>query len=453
MPNIYEPSPEDITRYGGTGQHRQLEIIMDLLSRHSRFRDPRYLMDDPNISDLVRIAIFFGEDETVISLLQEELSGDALDALLVERPFRRPDPELIRGEYLLGYDQATGAPAGIDPNEVHFLACAATGKGKSSLFRNLIIQHIDAGERVLVFDFENEYRHLLNDDRINYLGLDDGGLKWNPLEPPPGMKPSLYRQMFCAPFSDALGVLVASKGSLNHVIKDLYTLYGVDDGSGVYPSMLDLEQELARRMASVRPNSRQYNYYEVDHNRVQGFNDVFGDMVDCSSGMPLHILTQGNLVIEMHGYDFEFQSLLVNLMVIWICCYRIANGLRNRPEHNLALFVDEAQRIFDVSLERRPYQSSTATISHLVATVRKYNLKFFVAAQIPSLLSRSISANAFTKLQMPLGHGEDIMSMSASQFLDEDQTRYARLLGTGEAIVKFSDRWLEPFVISIPYEL
>ncbi|MFC1716285.1 ATP-binding protein [Candidatus Poribacteria bacterium] len=449
MQNIGEPSLEDIIRHGGNGQQRQGESMLDMFANHNRSRQSRSLMDNPNMASLVVSAMVFGEDESTNGLIREGINRQWLSDTFGEWSFRRPDAARIRGEYLLGFCQETDAPVGINPDEVHFLVCAASGKGKTSLFKNLIRQHIDAGERILAFDFENEYRHVLNDSRINYLGLDD--LKFNPLEVPPGMKPSRYRQMFCAVLSDVLGLLVGSKSYLNNTIKRLYQIYGVNDGGNTYPSLFELADLLVERMSNTKSNTREYSYLETCLNRIQGFIDAFEDVVDCSSGMPFHVLTESNLVVELHGADFEYQSLMVNLMLVWLCCYRISNGLRNNPEHNLAVFIDEAQRLFDIQQERRPYQG-VPTISHLVATVRKYNLKLFVAAQQPSLLASSIAANAFAKLQMPLGHGNDIMSMSTSQFLDEDQTRYARLLGTGEAIVKLSDRWTEPFVIRIPYE-
>jgi hypothetical protein len=132
-------------------------------------------------------------------------------------------------------------------------------------------------------------------------------------------------------------------------------------------------------------------------------------------------------------------------------CHRIANGLRNNPQHDLAVFVDEAQRLFDAQLERRMYQGCPE-ISHIVCTVRKYNLKLFVAAQQPSLLASSIKANSFAKIQLALGDGKDIMDMGSSMFLTPEQTYYSRVLDVGQAIVKYAARWNEPFVIEIPYE-
>lgn len=407
-------------------------------------------MEREEVLRLVMNGLLLGENEYENELLQQATLPDVISSELVEWPFPLlPDTDILNGPINLGFCEENGAPVGIYPEDVHFLACAASGKGKTTLFKNLIRQHIDAGDSILGFDLENEYREVLNESRINFLGFDE--LKWNPLEVPPGMKPSRYRQMFCAVFSDVLGLLIASKSKLNNAIKRLYEVYGVDEGSETYPSLYDLADLISAWMGKTKSNTRDYTYLEVCYNRIQGFIDAFEDVINCSSGMPLHILTQGSLILELHGVDFEYGSLLINLMIVWLCCYRIENGLRNRTDNRLAVFLDEAQRIYDAQLERRTYQG-LPTISYITATVRKYGMKLFVAAQQPSLLASSIAANSFTKIQMPLGHGRDIMDMGSAMFLTPEQIYFSRTLETGQAICKFNGRYPEPFVIRIPYE-
>ena len=139
-------------------------------------------------------------------------------------------------------------------------------------------------------------------------------------------------------------------------------------------------------------------------------------------------------------------------MLAWLCRHRIANGLRNNPEFDLAVFLDEAQRLYDRQMERRIYQGIPA-ISHLTATVRKYNLKLFVAVQQPSLLASSMTANTFCKILMRLGDSKDNFDLGSSMFLLPEQIYYSRLLETGQAIVKLAGRWHEPFVIGVPYDV
>jgi len=416
----------------------------------SGFSQSTSLLQQGNLPWLALNNIIFGENESLNELiLQEMLPGIICDSLGVEYPFLTPPAEDIWGPLIIGYCLETGAPVGIFPHEVHFVAVGASGMGKSVLFHNLIKQHIDFGTPVLIFDYENEYAELLNDSRINVLGIDD--FKFNPLAVPPGMDPILYRQIFCSIFADQCGLLIASKSFLLNAIDKLYTLYGVYDGSNIFPSMYDLADFLRGILKQTKSNTRNYTYGEVVLNRVFGFTLSIPKVLDCSIGTLLHVLAEGNTILSLHGIDFEYGSLLTTSILSWLCCYRIANGLRNNPENDLSVFVDEAQRLFDAQLERRPYQG-IPTISDLVAKIRKYNLKLFVAAQQPTLLASSIFANAFLKLSLALGDGRDIMTMGSSMFLTPEQTYFSRRLEVGQAIIKMSGRWPEPFVIQIPYD-
>jgi hypothetical protein len=410
--------------------------------------NPRTLWNNENAGNLMLNNLMFGEDENVNELIQQATMTETLCSELVEYPFEMP-PEDIYGPINLGYAEINGNPAGIFQREVHTLIVGGTNMGKSTLNKHIMRQYINAGTRILVIDFENEYPLLLNDNRINVLGISD--FKWNPLEVPPGDDPILYRQMLCSVFSDQLGLLIASKSFLLKAVDALYRLYGVYEGSGRFPSMYELADFLRQMLKREKSNTRTYTYGEVCLNRVEGFILALPKVLDCSTGMPLHILTRGHTIFQLHGIDFEYQSVLVNLMLSWLCCHRIANGMRNNPEHDLAVFIDEAQRLFDSSLERRQYQG-IPTISHLIATVRKYNLKMCVSAQQPTLLASSIKANSFCKVMLPLGDGGDNMDMGSSMFLTPDQTYYSRKLEVGRAIVKYSGRWTEPFLIQIPNE-
>ena len=415
---------------------------------NNQARSPLYSSLDEESTLLMLNNLAFGEEECVNELILQQMLPEVICEQLVDYPFIQPPDEDIFGAINLGYCEDTGAPAGIFSNEVHTLITGASSSGKSTLFKNIIRQHLGRIP-VLIFDFENEYPELLKDDSIIVLGIDD--LKWNPLQPPPGMDPILYSQMFCSIFADQCGLLIASKSFLLKAIDHLYTLSGVYEGKNTFPSFYELREYLERACQKFRGNSRFMQYAEVCLNRTEGFIRALPKVLDCSVGMPLNLLTRGNTVLLLHGVDFEYSALMVTLILSWLCCHRIANGLRNNPEHNLAVFVDEAQRLFDAQLERRLHQG-IPTISQLAAQVRKYNLKLFVAAQQPTMVASSIKANSFCKVMLSLREGSDIMDMGTSMFLTPEQTYFSRGLETGQAIVKFSGRWTEPFIIRIPYE-
>ena len=264
------------------------------------------------------------------------------------------------------------------------------------------------------------------------------------------MDPRLYFQMFASVFCDQLDLLIASKNFLLESIDQLFTLYGVYSGSCLFPSIYELSDFLFQRLKNERvKSSKNYAYCETVANRIKGMITVFPDVLNCSSGMPLHVLTRGNTIIELHGIDFEYQALFVTLMLTYLCCYRIANDLRNRPEHNVAVILDESSSIFDAQLERRLYQG-IPTITRLLATVRKYGLMLHACAQQNSLVCSSLKANAGVRIMLPLREGSDVRDMSESMMLTPEQVYFTRLLERGQGVVKLGSRYLEPFIVRIP---
>ena len=438
--------PEWISQQGHQGRRNGMSNTPGMRSGFSR----PGLMEREDGFALVMRSLLFGENEYENELMEQMMLADIVrDSGLVEYPFQTPPDEDIWGPINLGVCEETGAPAGIFPHEVHTLIVGRSGSGKTTANIHLMRQHLDSGIPILNLDFENEYAERLNDNRMAVLGLDS--FKWNPLEVPPGMDPIYYQQLFCSIFADHCGLLIASKGFLLNELAKLYRTYGVYDGGDTYPSMYELSASLKKTLKELRPSSRTYTYCEVCINRVDGFILAFSKVLDCSKGHPLHLVTRKSVSLQLHGVDFEYSALMVSLLLSWLCCHRIANGLRNKREHHLAVFIDEAQRVFDAQLERRQHQG-IPTISHLVATVRKYNMHLFISAQQPSLLASSIKANSFARLQLTLGDGGCIMDMGSSMFLTPEQVRFSRRLSVGQAIVKLSGRWHEPFVVRINYD-
>lgn len=309
----------------------------------------RSLLQHGNLPLLALNNLIFGEHESVNELMLQEMLPELVCNELVEYPFITPSEEDIYGPINIGHCLETGAPAGIYPNEVHTLIAGGTGSGKTTLITRLIRQHINTGIPVLIFDLENEFPELLDDNRINVRGVEN--LNWNPLEVPPGVNPVLYLQDFCAILSDTLGLLIGSKGFLLKQIHRLYELYGVFEGSNVFPSLIDLNDFLLGKLQRTKSNTREYTYTEVCSNRFDSLTKALPHILDCSSGMPLHILTRSNLIILLNGIDSEYQTLLITLMLAWLCRHRIANGLRNNPEYDLAVFLDEAQRLYDRQMD------------------------------------------------------------------------------------------------------
>lgn len=113
----------------------------------------------------------------------------------------------------------------------------------------------------------------------------------------------------------------------------------------------------------------------------------------------------------------------------------------------LVIFLDEAQRVFDKNLEKRPAEG-IPSISTIVAQIRPY-ISLVVAAQMPSQLLDSIKANSDTKIIFKLGHGADLWDMARSAGLDREMMAVNSVLQPGQAIVK-TGKYDRPFIVQVP---
>jgi hypothetical protein len=76
----------------------------------------------------------------------------------------------------------------------------------------------------------------------------------------------------------------------------------------------------------------------------------------------------------------------------------------------------------------------------------------FSFTQQSSMICSSLKANSYCKVMLPVREGRDLLDMGNSMFLTPEQTYFCRTLERGDAVIKLSGRWTEPFPITIPYD-
>jgi hypothetical protein len=128
----------------------------------------------------------------------------------------------------------------------------------------------------------------------------------------------------------------------------------------------------------------------------------------------------------------------------------------NETNNRNWIALDDANSIFQALYENR-VDLGLPIIHHLLTTIRKNKMNIFACSQTPHQLGASIHSNSFAKIMLSLSNGRDIDYMQQSMGIkDKDQRAYCYKLKPREAVVKFSARWQEPFLMTIPevnYEL
>lgn len=375
-------------------------------------------------------------DDLALPLLLSQLSMKA---------FKNPPPE---ANGLLKFAIADKQVVGINSEECHVLIVGQTNTGKSTLLKTIFSQalllrkKLDVKEQIVnwLFVKAQDMRVLLKISQ-DILVVPFDQIKLNPLEPVQGMKGTEWASIFADIWIQAFRLYEGSKGFL---IECLNTLYERNKESDEYPNLFDLFYYVkSLDFPAVSRNSR---YQESILNRLGSL--IYGSLSDvfkCSRG---HIsnLINTHAIFEILYLTSEQQIFMVNYLISFLFYHKIFHdkGLRH------FVGVDDANLIFDRSFEMRP-DMGLPIIHHLLTTVRKNKINFFVCSQTPHQLGASIHSNSFAKIMFSLSNGHDQEFMFRSMGIkNEEQKAYCYKLAPREIVVKFSTRYQEPFTAIVP---
>lgn len=354
-----------------------------------------------------------------------------------------PGRDEVSGMHEAGKVSHTGASYGLSPKEIHHLYLpGSTGYGKTVTTVGFLTTFIASMFACLVISFKREYRGLIGlfKDRVLIFRLSDSLFKINPLCPPPGVPILYWLNLFADVFSQAAGLLTASKSFIMQVVSELYLRYGIYDDQPekekIYPSLFDLLDYL--KTQSYAKYSRDARYYEATCNRLVGFLLSTGDLCNCSRGINFtDILDSGkSIVLEVDGLSVDWTQCLCNLILFHIFAYKLnRKGQKMNNEPRYIIVLEDAQPIFDIDLERRVYEGMPQ-IAVLFEKGREEGLSLIVSDQVPSQTIHALRANCNQVICYHLADGKDIKEMQISFGLSDEEAKVISQLKRGEAIVK-----------------
>jgi hypothetical protein len=401
----------------------------------------------------------------ILQLKDPNLAKQAIDQLrpivlqkLLQGPqiFEQPDPEAIDGQFPIG-ETENGGVFGLHPHELsmHTFITGSSGTGKSVIVQNLLegLRRYNRQSyepiHYWIFDFMAEYRHVLRllKPEDNLIILRPSEFKFNPLQPPPGVDPVNWLQIFCDTLASTIGIYFGAKDLLVQFVDELYREFEIYDGKDTYPTISNL-YALCRY---YKDNAKNLSYRKRDSldtniGRLNTLIISLSPLIMCRKGHDLEALYQKDIVFELHGVTNYVQNFLVNLILHWIYNHRKFNNIR-WTSPNLALLFDEAKRIFDANAERRPNEPIPSIVS-LVDEIRQFRAGLVVSDQEPTKVLKSLKANTFTKITLQMRHGSDIDDMASSMSLTDEQKDMIGVLPPWNAIVKKGPH--RPFLCQIP---
>jgi len=386
------------------------------------------ILDEPAVRRLVRTAAVSQNPE-----LQRQVAQAVLCKAVDAEAF--PFPTDISGAsdnagVALG-TTVTGDQYGVPEADLmkHLLVVGQSGAGKTTLFYHVMNQ---LEVPFWAFDLKQDYRHLVQ-ERDELVVLPWQQLRFNPLQPPDGVSPRRWAQVFSEIFGHATALLSASKNYLMKQIIALYRLYDLfEEVSPPYPSLYELQ--LLMKRDNINYMRKAADYRDTVVNRLEAMTMTAGAVFDCSEGYTVEELLQRDVVFEFDGLGRDTQNFLMEILFAYVYEYRLAQNQRDDGLHHV-FFLDEGKRVFSVYKERQDAAGIPA-IDELTAKMREFGEGLVVADQEASKLTDSIKANTYTKLLLATGGQREFEEMAAAMQLSDRQAAVAQELDVGQAIVQ-----------------
>lgn len=333
------------------------------------------------------------------------------------------------------FDRIAGRvyPVGLSLTELlqNMIITGRAGAGKTTTIFAIIENLHRLGIPFWWIDFKQDGRHLIRSVK-DLVVLRPDNFKLNPLVPPREGIAYKWLQIFVNILFDALfpGGAEASRSFFMDLLDDLYTRYGVYEGSACYPSLYEVDYMLdEKNPANKRRTRTEREKMRVIRNRLHPMLRMMGDMFDCSQGFMCKELLQTNVVFEFDGLAPEYQKFLINLIFHWTFTYRIEGGMRNHSA--LILIFDEAKKVYAGA-------TGTSVLSELTSMAREFKVGLVVADQMPHVLGDAIKDNVYTTIALSQSSPKNVNEMAAMLGLNAEEKNQLKHLPVGRAIVKFN---------------
>jgi len=330
---------------------------------------------------------------------------------------------------ILGHSGEELYPAFIDPDSLfeHVAIWGATGTGKSTLIKNLIIKlHNDYGLNLLVFDFHNEYRNVitkLNGELGKELLVLNPFIRQfsiNPLE-----LPDLKE-------TDKEIAIVERTENFISLVNQMFILGEVQEGR-----LRDALYQLYREGTPLISNLiRKLFFYKSAAlaGKLKKFTTGFYGQIfnQNSSTLSFEQIEKSTTIIELGRIPSELRAFFVNVFLIQWWDYRRTKKQDEMRPHILVL--DEFSNY-----------SGFIVVRKMLSEARKFRQGLICACQGPNQIRdedilEDVVRNTATKIVFRQDQGTDKRTVgTAFGGLPLEQYNYLSMMDVGEAVVKLKN--------------
>lgn len=379
------------------------------------------------------------EDAEHTQLLAEQFDLEAkLLGRLVHPFLPSPLPDLLNGDITMGtlpwYRERVCLPL-----FGHKYICGATGVGKSTLVKVLILAALERGLRVVVFDPEGQFGPELAAavPRGDVYCVDPASYLVNPYDPP---APMPQREWLGWMANIDREVWWYRKNTQNFTNNS--ALEVLDSGRPL--TLRSLHDHVLRRMPKHR-FSPEYDSWERVKTTLEALMLYSpGLTVESSRGLE-EMLSRALVIFDWHRLaDAQHRKYLTLHVLSWILASRNDEFGSYQP---MLLVLDEVSQLASTEVIHGT-DILEPLFEQALRRSAKRNISITTIDQNPAFTHPVVRANSAVKVVMRLDEGRDKRLMADDLDLNPEQRAWFSRLGFRQALVKLPT--LDPFLADIP---
>jgi len=392
-------------------------------------------------------------ERIVNALFQRYINSSMLTEKILLEP---PEKETIKGDYplaLVSYSDKGLYPFSLREQDWirHVCVTGMSGSGKTNFAFQVLGNMIIKKKAFIVFDWKKSFRPLIKIDKnimLFTIGNNDISnlFKFNINKPPKKVDPKEWLNFLCDLISECFDTSFGVHKILVNVIDKAFKDFGVYEGSGNYPTWLQIKDRLENmNVERGRESEWLTSAQRIAHVLTFG---SFGESINYKGfdSMSIEELFSKRVIFELDSLSTIEKKFFCEFILGYIYKYMKKNS-KTIEDFKYAILVDEAHNIF---LKERPNFVKESVTDVIYREIREYGVSLICLDQHISKLSDVVAGNSATNIAFQQILPQDVEVVSGLMAL-KDHKNFFSMLAVGEAIVKVAERFHTPFTVKVPF--